>query len=207
MTANQDPTVVTLLAGLATLAEAARRTGAPDTAIATLDRSAERIRYLAEVSSRPGDETVPIQAPTRPGELPGALSALIEAGAEAGAPAWAANLLITTHTRLSSELTGTDETADKRLAVRLEEDLEARLVRADGNVLTVRVVDRSPLGLGLFAEQPLDPHELVRLDIQGPGRGEHQGEIVFCLERRGTFHIGIELLASASPSPGPVPSG
>lgn len=195
---------MTLLAGLATLAEAARRTGAPDTAIATLDRSGERIRYLAEVVSRPGDEAVPVQAPTRPEELPGALSGLIEAGAEAGAPAWVTNLLITTHTRLSSELTGTDEAADKRLAERLEEDLEARLVRADGSVLTVRVVDRSPLGLGLFAEQPLDPHELVRLDIEGPGRGNHRGEIVFCLERGGTFHIGMELLGSSPPSFGPV---
>ncbi|MEF8792324.1 PilZ domain-containing protein [Thiohalorhabdus sp.] len=199
MTANRDPTVPALLAGLAALSDAGRRTSAPETVVAILERTSERIRYLAGVTGETGDEAGPIRAPnpTSADELPGALGTLIEEGAEAGAPAWATNLLATAHIRLGSELTGSSEGAENRLAPRLQEDLAARLVRADGSELAVLVLDRSPLGLGLFAEQPVDPHELVRLNIDSPAADEqHRGEVIFCLERGDAFHIGVELLAT-----------
>lgn len=188
-----------VLVRLAALAEAARSAGAPAEAVTVLDRTRERIRYLA-------DWTGPIAGPepdslphlTDPAHLPEALATLIAESVDSGVPAWITNLLTTAHMRLVSELTEPASGPDQRLASRFNEDQAARLRRADGSDLAVLLVDRSPLGLGLLSEQSLAPHELVELTILGEAADEHhQAEVIFCLARgEAAYHIGVELLVS-----------
>ena len=188
-----------VLARLAALAEAARTANAPPGAVTVLDRTRERIRYLAGWSG-PAADTQPGPQPalTGPAQLPNALADLIAEAADSGVPTWITNLLTTAHMRLASELTEPAAGPDQRLAGRLSEDQAAQLRRADGSELAVLVVDRSPLGLGLLSEQALAPHELVALTILGDATDEdHQAEVIFCLARGETaYHIGLELLVS-----------
>jgi hypothetical protein len=187
------------LARLGALAEAARAAGADPEIVTLLERSRERIRYLAGWSGPLGDPDSDL-APqlAGPGQLPEALAALITEAVDGGVPTWITNLLSTTHMRLVKELGQPAAGPDQRLADRLDEDQAAQLRRADGSELAVLVVDRSPLGLGLLSEQSLAPHELVELTILGDAADEHhQAEVIFCLARGETaYHIGVELLVS-----------
>lgn len=61
--------------------------------------------------------------------------------------------------------------------------------------------NHAPTLARLLAESPLDPHELVRLAIDGEA-GEQQGEILFWLQPApGAYHIGAELLAPGQEAP------
>lgn len=206
MKVTDDEPIPGLLAELEDLARAGRRAGAPKEAITLLERTRERIRYLMGDSRElPASGGAPETGPIASRELPGALGDLIVRAGTAGAPAWVTNLLSTAHLRLANEV-GISHAigADRRLAPRFSEDQAARLTRAGGERIGVLVVDRSPLGLGLLGEQPLDPHELIRLTLPGTvAGGTHNGEVVFCLARGDElFHIGVELLAMGEGSAG-----
>lgn len=197
---SQEATLNRLLAGLAELEQASRQSGAPQETVSLFQRTRERILYLGSASDpASGDPALP-QSPTRPEELPDALADLVADALEAGAPAWATNLLCTAHMRLTGRLTADpDQTgSDKRVVPRYEEDRYGHLMRASGTDVPARVVDRSPLGLGLLTEAPLAPHELVRIRIEdNQPQDPPLGEVVFCQEQsEGTFHIGVELLSS-----------
>ena len=187
------------LVHLAALIEAARSAGAAPEAVTVLERTRERIRYLAGWTA-PVTEPDSDPAPdlTDPAQLPEALASLTAEAMDAGVPTWITNLLTTAHMRLASELTEPASGPDQRLASRLSEDQAAQLHRADGSELAALVVDRSPLGLGLLSERSLAPHELVELTILGEAADEHhQAEVIFCLARGETaYHIGVELLVS-----------
>jgi len=202
VTGTDEPTISFLLTELADLERAGREAGAPAETTSLFQRTRERIRYLVGTAEelQAGDLPKP-RSLSGVEELPNALADLVAAGIEADAPAWVTNLLCTTHMRLSSQLTadsGRGGGEDSRLTPRFNEDQPARLMRANGRELAVRLVDRSPLGLGLLSEESLDPHELIRLLIEKAQPQErHLGEVVFCLEQgKGTFHVGVELLAS-----------
>ncbi|HKJ70467.1 MAG TPA: hypothetical protein VKA55_01765 [Gammaproteobacteria bacterium] len=199
MGGNEQALIAGVLADLEGLARSGRAVGAPVEAIAVVERTRERIRYLqgtaADVPA--GAERPPPQVACAE-DLSAAFARLVEGAMQGDLPAWAGNLLATAHMRLSSELDAGGTGSDQRLAPRFREDQAARVERADGRELTVLVVDRSPLGLGLLAEEPLEPHELVRLAIDGTTADErHLAEVVFCLARgESAFHLGVELLAS-----------
>lgn len=201
MSETSEPTLALLLAALAELEQAGRSAGAPAESVALFERTRERIRHLMDPGEYPEPED-PSDPPalSGPEELPDALADLVASAIEDGAPAWVTNLLCTTHMRLSSQLsTGAQGSGEgNRLAPRFDEDRTARLLRANGTELEVRVVDRSPLGLGLLSPEDLDPREVVRLHVREDHGGEaHLGEVVFSLDRGGdAFHVGVELLAS-----------
>lgn len=197
---TKEPTISEVLAGLAELEEAGRQAGAPADSISLFQRTRERIQYLGSAPHPGSANPEEPRSLAGPGELPDALAELIADAIEAEAPAWATNLLCTAHMRLASQLTADpgQTGANKRVLPRFEEDRSAHLIRASGTDIAARVVDRSPLGLGLLTEETLDPHELVRVRIEdNDPQDPPLGEVVFCQEQDpGSFHIGVELLAS-----------
>ncbi len=201
MSVTSDPTIELLLSGLAELERAGRAAGAPAESVTLFQRTRDRIRHLMDQEEEPeaGSPSDP-PALSSPAELPAALADLVASAIEDGAPAWVSNLLCTTHMRLSSQLHAGpgDAGEESRLVPRFDEDRPARLLRADGAELTVRVVDRSPLGLGLLTGESLESGEILRLLVaEDHGEELRLGEVVFSLERGdGTFHTGVELLAS-----------
>lgn len=196
---TKEPTITELLAGLADLEQTARQTGFPQEVVTLFQRTRERIRYLGSTTDPGPSDQEKDPSLASPEELPDALADLIATGLALGAPTWATNLLCSAHMRLANQLSPDPRQpgTDKRVLPRFEDDRSAQLIRASGSDVPARIVDHSPLGLGLLIEAPLDPHELVRVRIANEDPQDSPlGEVVFCQQRDGeSFHAGVELLA------------
>lgn len=84
----------------------------------------------------------------------------------------------------------------QRLATRFKTDGEARLV-VHGQARHVRIRDRSAVGFGLVAGEPVAPETYARLDIDSEDAGEiYEGLVTHCEAEGDRYRLGFEVASS-----------
>jgi hypothetical protein len=200
----RDPeTAPPLIRNLQALAEAARQGAVRPEATDHLFGTVGQVARLLE--SRAAGET---DAYPAPGHAPVAgledlqdrLARLIDAAGAAGADPAVSEYLRTLLLRLT--LIHQQGEGGSRLVPRFAEARTGHLVREGGERgQAVTVVDRSALGFGVVAPEPVSPGEAVRLVIPGddgfgpePWEEAYECLAIFCQQTLDGYRVGLDIV-------------